>query len=114
MSQHLVVGLSRLRKSLDDGDDDKTEPKSRIGKPATSNRATLSLTGQTTTQAGLIGGQSGQAHVYTCVSTMLVVHKAITTEQTATTEPMTSSGLVTLSWKPTGNLLSSKGAIGRH
>jgi len=43
---------------------------------------------------------------------MLVVHKAVTTEQTATTKPMTSFGLVTCSWKPIGSPLSSKGAIG--
>ena len=58
-------------------------------------------------QAKSIGGQFGQA-----VSTMLVVHKAVTTEQTATTKPMTSFGLVTCSWKPIGSPLSSNGAIG--
>ena len=77
----------------------KTDPPKRTHRkgPATSKEQPLSLTSHmpTTNQAGPIGGQSGQT-----VGSLLF--KAITTEQIATTKPMTSSGLVSRLSEPIG------------
>ena len=101
MSQHLEAAAQRqCKNSL--GDDDGTPKGDTLERQtATSKEQPASLTSHmpTTNQAGLIGGQSGQAHTYS--------HSAYCQQSRQ------SQRIGNPTREPIGSPLSSKGAIGR-